>query len=180
MYNNENIGNIETQMDSRTREEAKFNDRVKEICSNLTSSFETEFANLVHRIRPDQEEHLSMIIEVLSMLHQQESLIYMIQRECVSAKVAQTFIRWEGRHKEEKVGRTGGDQDSARGQQETINQVTRRMLDAQVSRISWSLWNKKSFPEHERLVWRQSTEQLRRWKVSGIHLRQLGGRSGQT
>ena len=62
-----------------------------------------------------------MVIEVLSMLHQQESLIYMIQRERVSAKVAQTFIRWEGRHKEEKAGRTGGDQDSAGGQQETVN-----------------------------------------------------------
>ena len=105
MYQNENIGNIQTQMDSLTKDEGKFNDRIQEICSVLTTSFETEFANLVHRIRPYLEEHLSMVIEVLSMLHQQESLLYMIRRERVSARVAQTFIRWEGRHKEEKAGR---------------------------------------------------------------------------
>ena len=46
-----------------------------------------------------------------------------------------------------------------------MNQVTGRMLDTQMGRISWSLWNVKSFPEQDRRVWRPSTEQLRRWKV---------------
>ena len=89
----------------------------------------------------------------------------MIRRERVSAKVAQTFIKWDGRNKEEKLGRTGGDQGSAGSQQEAINQVTGRMLDAQVGRISWSLWNDKSFPDHGRLVWCPSTVQLRHWKI---------------
>ena len=104
-----------------------------------------------------------MIIQIFSMLHQQESLIYMIQRERVSAKVAQTFIKWDGRNKEEWVGRAGGDQDSAGSQQEALNSVTGRMLDAQVGRISWSLWNEKLFPEQD--IWRPSTNQLRRWKA---------------
>ena len=43
--------------------------------------------------------------------------------------------------------------------------MTGRMLDAQMGRISWSLWSEKSFPEADRLVWRPSTEQLRRWKT---------------
>ena len=78
MYSNDNIGNIETQMDSLTREEVKFIEKVKEICSILMSSYETELANIVNRIQPDPEENLSMIIQIFSMLHQQESLIYMI------------------------------------------------------------------------------------------------------
>ena len=49
--------------------------------------------------------------------------------------------------------------------QEAMNQVTGRMLDAQMGRISWSLWSEKSFPEDDRLVWCPSTEQLRRWKT---------------
>ena len=86
-------------MDSLTKDEVKFNDCIQEIRSVLTTSFETEFSNLVHRIRPDLEEHLSMVIEVMSMLHQQESLVYMIRRERVSSMVAQTFLKWEGRNK---------------------------------------------------------------------------------
>ena len=60
----------------------------------------------------------------------------------MSSIVAQIFLEWEGRNKEEKAGRIG-DQDSAGGQQEAVNQVTGRMLDAQVGRIAWSLWNEK-------------------------------------
>ena len=89
----------------------------------------------------------------------------MVHKERVSARVAQTFIKWDGRNKEEKLGRTRGDQGSTGSQQEAIDQVTGRMLDAQVGRISWSLWNNKSFDKKDRLVWPPSTEQLRRWKV---------------
>ena len=76
-------------------------------------------------------------------------------------------MKWNGKSKEEKVGRTGGDQGSlsADRAQEAMNQVTGRMLDAQVGRISWSLWNNKSFKEKDKLIWKPSTEQLRFWKV---------------
>ena len=43
--------------------------------------------------------------------------------------------------------------------------MIRRMLDAQMGKISWSLWNEKSFEEKDKLVWKPSTKQLRRWKV---------------
>ena len=70
-------------------------------------SLTTELGNLVHRIKPDPKEHLSMVIEVMSMLHQQESLVYMIRREHMSSIVAQIFLKWEGRNKEEMAGRLG-------------------------------------------------------------------------
>ena len=87
LYQGENIGNITTQMDSLTKDLVKFNDRVQEIRSVLISSFETELGNLVHRIKPDPEEQLSMVIELMSMLHQQESLVYMIRRERLASTV---------------------------------------------------------------------------------------------
>ena len=70
-------------MDSLTRKEIKFSERVQEIRSTLTSSFETEFGNLVYRIEPEPEEHLSLIIQIFSNLHQQESQLYMVHRERV-------------------------------------------------------------------------------------------------
>ena len=37
------------------------------------------------------------------MLHQQESLVYMIRREHVESSVAQIFRKWEGKNREEKA-----------------------------------------------------------------------------
>ena len=103
LYQGENIGNITTQMDSLTKDLVKFNDHIQEIRTVLTTSFKTELGNLVHRIKPDPEEHLSMVIEVMSMLPQQESLVYMIRRECVASTVAHIFLKWEGKKTEEKA-----------------------------------------------------------------------------
>ena len=83
LYQGETIGNITMQFDSLTKDLVKFNDHIQEIRSVLTSYFETELGNLVHRIKPDPEEYLSMVIEIMSMLHQQESLVYMIRGERV-------------------------------------------------------------------------------------------------
>ena len=55
MYSGEVIGNIATQIDSMTREEIKFSEKVQEIRSTLTSSYETEFGNLVYRNEPEPE-----------------------------------------------------------------------------------------------------------------------------
>ena len=70
------------------------------------------------------------------------------------------------KNKEEKVNRSTEDQGSLTMDrtQEAINQVTVRM---RIGRISWSLWNEKSFDEKDKLVWKPSTEQLRRWNVKG-------------
>ena len=105
LYQGDNIGNITTQMDSLTKDLVIFNDHIQEIWSVLTSNFETELDNLIHRIKPDPEEHLTMVIEIMSMLHQQESLVYMIRRECVESSVAQIFLKWEGKNREEKASR---------------------------------------------------------------------------
>ena len=45
-----------------------------------------------------------MVIELMSLLHQQKSLVYLIRRECVASTVSQIFLRWEGKKTEEKVG----------------------------------------------------------------------------
>ena len=51
------------------------------------------------------------------------------------------------KNKEVKVSRSAEDQGSLTMDrtQEAMNQVTGRMLEALMGRISWSLWNKKSF-----------------------------------
>ena len=70
LYQGDNIGNITTQMDSLTKDLVIFNDRIQEIWSVLTSNFETKLDNLIHRIKPDPEENLTMVIKIMNMLHQ--------------------------------------------------------------------------------------------------------------
>ena len=91
----------------------------------------------------------------------------MVHRERVSVNISQTFVKWDVKNKEEKVSRSVVDQGSHTTDrtQAAMNQVTGRMLGAQIGRISWSLWNEKSFDEKDKLVWKPYTEQLRRWKV---------------
>ena len=57
------------------------------------------------------------------------------------------------------------DRDLSGGQQAESVQGVSRMLDAQMGRISWSMWSEKSFPEADKLVWRPTTDQLRKWKT---------------
>ena len=164
IYQGDSIGNITTSLDSLTKDLATFNDRIQETRSSLTTLFELELNNLVHRIKHDNEGYLSLVNEILSMLHQQESLVYMIRRERVESSVAQIFLKWEGKNREEKASRVV-DRDLTGGQQAESVQGVNRMLDAQMGRISWSMWSEKSFPEADRLVWRPTTDQLRMWKT---------------
>ena len=140
LYQGDSIGNITTQMDSLTKDLGTFNDCIQEIRSSLTTIFEMELDNLVHRIKPDPEGYISMVHEIMSMLHQQESLVYMIRRERVESSVAQIFLKWEGKNREEKASRVV-DRDLTGGQQAESVQGVNRMLDAQMGRISWSMWS---------------------------------------
>ena len=129
LYQGDSIGNITTQMDSLTKDLGTFNDCIQEIRSSLTTIFEMELDNLVHRIKPDPEGYISMVHEIMSMLHQQESLVYMIRKERVESSVAQIFLKWEGKNREEKASRIV-DRDLTGGQQAEAVQGVNRMLDA--------------------------------------------------
>ena len=110
---------------------------------------------------------MSNIYQIINNLHLQEWQLYLVRRERVSAKIAQALAKWDVKNKEVKVSRSAEDQGSLTVDrtQEAMAQMTRRMLDAQMGRISWSLWSEKSFDEKDRLVWKPSTKQLQSWKV---------------
>ena len=118
----------------------------------------------MYRLEHKPEDHLSHIYQIFNNLHHQESQLYLVRRERVSAKIAQTLVRWDVKNKEFKVSRSSEDQGRLMMDrtQEAMDQMTGRMLDAQMGRMSWSLWNEKSFDERDKLVWKPSTEQLRR------------------
>ena len=93
IYQGDTIGNITTSLDSLTKELATFNDGIQKTRSSLTTLFELELDNLIHRMKHDNEGYISLVSKVLSMLHQQESLVYMIRRERVESSVAQIFLK---------------------------------------------------------------------------------------
>ena len=153
-YSGEVLGDIEAKLDALTREEICFCKRIQDIRSTFTSDFEQEFLALVYRLKLEPEDHLSHIYQIFNNLHHQESQLYLVQHERVSAKIAQALVQWDVKNKEVKVSRSAEDQGSLTVDrtQEAMNQMTGRMLDAQMGRISWSLWNKKFFNEKEKLV----------------------------
>ena len=70
-YSGEVIGNIETKLDTLTREEIQFCKRIQDIRSSFTSDFEQEFSNLVYRLKPEPEDHLSHIYQIFNNLRHQ-------------------------------------------------------------------------------------------------------------
>ena len=163
IYRGNTIGNISTSLDSLTKELALFNDAIQKTRSGLTTLFEVELDNLLNRVKQDNEAYISLLSEVLNMLHQQESLMYMIRRERVESSVATIFLKWEGKSREEKANMVAERELTGVQPAESVQSVN-RLLDAQMGRISWSMWTEKSFPESDKLVWKPSTDQLRRWK----------------
>ena len=99
LFRGNTIGNISTSLDSLTRDLALFNDSIQKTRSGLASLFEIELDNLINRVKQDNEPYISLLGEVLNMLHQQESLVYMIRRERVESSVAQIFLKWEGKNR---------------------------------------------------------------------------------
>ena len=83
IYRGDTIGNITTSLDSLTKELAIFNDSIQKTRSGLTTLFEVELDNLLNRVKQDNEAYIALVSEALNMLHQQESLVYMIRRERV-------------------------------------------------------------------------------------------------
>ena len=75
IYRGNTIGNISTSLDSLKKELALFNDAIQKTRSGLTTLFEIELDNLLNRVKQDNETYISLLSEVLNMLHQQESLM---------------------------------------------------------------------------------------------------------
>ena len=129
-YAGDIIGDIGSKVQALSREEIWFSEKIHNIWSFFMSEYEHEFANLVYRLDPEPEDHMSQVYQLLNSLHPCESQLYLVRQERVSAKISQALIQWDKSKKELKLRAVEGkDIPQQDRQQEAMVNMTGRMLN---------------------------------------------------